>query len=253
MGTIAHGKAAHQPAPVFSLEPVKNKAKGLAHLLTYGMGERCPVFLDTSAAIDLEKELACERSKHRSFAPVNFYFYLRDYLGGNLYVCDGVAKEAIDHSHHRIHGKQELSDETVNIMLLLNESHKKYAQASSFAVPLDEIRRDVYWASFLAFDPAHKKAREDCISHNDREIMAAALHSRYAVGSTGATIFSSDTHITETARVLVNNHSQAYGNLCKIVGIDPDNHLPEVNGYQPFTHTNLRAFSTRSDDHVYCR
>ena len=196
---------------IYSLD---RRVEKLSERITESKGDKIVIFLDTSAIIDFDKEIRRARLFDENITTTMFYDRLTLKLGLPIYVTEHVYKEADQHTRHKISGFPEICRGTFRI---IGEFHSRYCDllksVSGSEFDFDKVRYDVYWAGRMAFEENHKKSCRDPISKTDRELVSTALWLRYASVPedtdnskpiSNSIIISSDCHISETSRFLMN-------------------------------------------------
>ena len=196
---------------VYSLD---RRVGTLSERIRDSKGDKSIIFLDTSAIIDFDKEVRRARLFDKNITTPMFYDCLTSKMGLPIYVTEHIYKEADQHTRHYVGGFPEICRGTFRI---IGEFHSRYCDllksVSENAFEFDKVRYDVYWAGRMAFGETHKKSCRDPISKTDRELISTALWLRYASVPddihnsrpiNNSVIVSSDCHISETSRFLMN-------------------------------------------------
>ena len=144
-------------------------------------GKSTLVFLDNGAIIDAEAELTRWKF-YDSSANIGKMYSLLQKPGINLYVTAPVFGETTNHyKHNRKGGRLEISEANYDIVKGLHGDYEKFLQnVQKNDKERDALRRDVYWASILAFEDDEKKKTRDPISYVDRDLVSSAVLAKYS-------------------------------------------------------------------------
>lgn len=185
---------------------------------TKGLGARPLVFLDAGAMIHFEKIInTVRKASSNRVGSLDFYGIWLDACP-KTYVTTYVNDEIGRHCDcHFVNGNKEVSDETKSASVKMHKSLINFVREASHQKSYQDVRYDVFWASFLSFPQNHKKCNGDRISITDKDLIAACVDSRYTDGTTGASIITTDSHINRTVDVLTGKHSGAMDNYHTIM------------------------------------
>ena len=198
----------------------KDRVRKLLKRMNYDSKKKTLVFLDTGAIIDAEAELARWKCYNSEAKIEKIYQFLLD-KGLELFVTSPIMDEVSNHhSHNRVNGRHEISEANFEMVKKLHSGYESFLQSVRCNErERDNIRRDVYWTSILAFDNDEKKGVIDPISRADREFISAAILARYShfpykSGVTGEMVVQSpdevillspDTHSTKLINTLLDS------------------------------------------------
>lgn len=168
------------------------------------LGNSPVIFLDTSTVIGFERSINLQ-SKAGRYQSDAFYSIISG-ICPRVFVTSPILAEMDRHSRVTRSGRPEISQATMEVMHRFHINLVNFVRNARHTRDYDSVRRDVYWASLMAFPPEHKKSCCDGISSTDRDLVSSAIDSRYTENITGSLVLSCDAHIRGTIDVLTDQN-----------------------------------------------